>query len=216
MNSNRVIQRSFVLPLLAATLLLALPNAALAHCDALDGPVVTDARTALETGRVDPVLKWVSAADEAEIRDAFARTLRVRTASAEAAQLADRYFFETVVRLHRAFEGEPYTGLKPAGTDAGPGVRAADAALASGSLQDLRAMLLRDVEQGLAERFEMLLRAREHADHSVDAGRAYVHAYVEFVHYAKRLHESANSSAAHGAAPAGHAHHAPHHDGSAH
>ena len=45
--------------------------------------------------------------------------------SAEARELADRYFFETLVRIHRAGEGAPYTGLKPAGRDLGPAVPAA-------------------------------------------------------------------------------------------
>ena len=42
-----------------------------AHCDTLDGPVVTTARAALAKGNVTPVLKWVRKADEGEIRAAF-------------------------------------------------------------------------------------------------------------------------------------------------
>ena len=191
----------------ALVLLFAIPEAQ-AHCDALDGPVVTDARAALESGDLAPVLKWIAAEDEAEVRAAFEQTLAVRRQSAEAQNLADRYFFETLVRLHRAFEGEPYTGLKPAGQNHGASIHAADAALESGDLGALKEMILHDVEHGLAERFEAARHARAHADHHTEAGRDFVHAYVEFVHYAKRLHENANSDAAHSAAQpgAGHAH----------
>ena len=42
------------------------------HCDSLDGPVVTAARRALETGDVTLVLPFVPAADEAEISTTFA------------------------------------------------------------------------------------------------------------------------------------------------
>lgn len=207
MNTPRSL-KTMLVPLLAALVLLAVPREAQAHCDALDGPVVTDARAALESGDVASVLKWIAAEDEAEVTHAFEQTLAVRSQSAEAQELADRYFFETLVRLHRAFEGEPYTGLKPAGLDPGPSIREADAALEAGSLDALRAMILRDVEHGLQERFEGAMHAREHADHNTEAGREFVHAYVEFVHYAKRLHENANSDAAHSATQtaAGHAH----------
>src|SRR5690606_6191987 len=118
----------------AASLALAalvLPGDAFAHCDSMDGPVVVAAQQALETGELEPMLIWVRAEDEAEVRSAFDRVRRVRRQGGEAAALADRYFFETVVRLHREGEGASYTGLKPAGTDYGRAVPAGDAALAS-------------------------------------------------------------------------------------
>ena len=89
-------------------------TAASAHCDTMDGPVIAAARMALQAGDVTPVLKWIPKQSEPEIRAAFTRTLKVRAGGAEAKELADTYFFETLVRLHLAGEGEPYTGLKPA------------------------------------------------------------------------------------------------------
>jgi hypothetical protein len=105
-----------------------------AHCDGLDGPVVTAAKRALQKGDVTPVLRWVKKEDEGAIRAAFEKTRIVRTKGLEAKQLADAYFFETLVRLHRAAEGAPYTGLKPAGRDLGPAIPAADKALRDGSV----------------------------------------------------------------------------------
>ena len=167
-----------------------------ALCDALDDPVVTDARAAIDAGDLAPVWKWIAVADEPEVRAAFQQTLAVRSLSPEARGLADRAFYGTVVRLHRASEGAPYTGLKLAGTDPGEAIRSADAALESGSLDALRALILRNVERGLEERFEAARCARDHAEHDAAAGRHSVHAYVEFVHFAQRLHEVARSEAA--------------------
>jgi hypothetical protein len=114
-------------------LLLLAPNRALGHCDGMDGPVVKAAQKALETGNVNLVLIWVQEADEPEVRKAFAQTMAVRKLGPEAKELADRYFFETLVRMHRAREGAAYTGLKPAGRDLGPAIPAADRALEDGS-----------------------------------------------------------------------------------
>lgn len=189
-------------------------SAVFAHCDTLDGPVVKDAQAALEKGDVTPVLKWVKKEHEEEVRAAFKKTLAVRGQGAEAKKLADHYFFETLVRIHRAGEGEPYTGLKPAG-QVEPVVAAADKAIADGSAGNLARELQEAVEKGLRQRFARVIETKKHAQESVAAGREYVAAYVEFVHYAERIHQDAASGAAHhheGRPPAEHenpGHHAP-------
>ena len=205
MTRNR--KTHFVIRALVSLGLLALPaGSALAHCDTLDGPVVAAARTALEKGDVTPVLKWVQPDNEVEIREAFARTLAVRGQGPEARELADKYFFETLVRLHRAGEGAPYSGLKPARTDQGPAVAGADAALASGSVDGLVKLMTQDAAQGIRQRFQRVVELRTRADQSVAAGREFVAAYVEYVHYVERLHQAATGAAAlhaEDAAPAG-------------
>ena len=55
MEDKRIMTLLIAVALASAALLLA-PTAALAHCDGLDGPVVTAARKALESGNVNLVL----------------------------------------------------------------------------------------------------------------------------------------------------------------
>ncbi len=178
------------LPVVGALLflvcLLALPAGALAHCDTLDGPVVQDARTALAQGSPTPVLKWVAPADEAEIRAAFERTLQVRKLGPEAQELADRYFFETLVRVHRAHEGAPYTGLKPAGDMPKP-IAWADQALDKGSIDFLVGKIVEHTEKGIRERFATALESKKRAGESVEAGRQYVADYVAYIHYVEGI-----------------------------
>jgi hypothetical protein len=182
----------------AATVLV-LGNA-YAHCDHVDGPVVTEAQHALATGDITPLLKWVMPEDEAALRQAFKQTLEVRGESAAARELADRYFFETLVRIHRASEGAPYTGLKPAGSPVPPAIEAADKAVAQDSADALVAAVTDEVERELRDRFEALQAAKAHKDESVEAGRKYVETYVTFVHYVKGLHESIEGEDGHGSA----------------
>jgi hypothetical protein len=179
-----------------------------AHCDTMDGPVVKTAKIALEKGDVTPVLKWVKEEYEPEIRAVFKRTLMVRDKGPEAKELADMYFFETLVRLHRAGEGAPYTGLKSAGTDVGHAVVLADKALEGGSVEDLVKLVSEAVTTGIRERFAHAIEKRKHAEASIEAGREFVEAYVEFVHYVERLHLDSMGQAAHhgelgGAEPSG-------------
>src|SRR5664279_1910712 len=117
--------------------LLMMPTKVFGHCDGMDGPVVQAAQRALARGDVNLVLIWVQANDEAEIRKVFAKTMAVRKLNAEARELADLYFFERLVRIHRAGEGAPYTGLKPAGRDLGPAIPAADKAIETGAVEPL-------------------------------------------------------------------------------
>lgn len=169
---------------------------ALAHCDTLDGPVMASARAAFDKGNITPVLKWIRPQDEGEIRTAFASALKVRTQGQEARQLADTWFFETLVRLHRVGENAPYAGLKPAGAELGPAVEGADKALETGSVDALVKLVTDDVAAGIRERFKHAYGTKKHAEDSVTAGRAYVAAYIEYVHFVERLH--ADGPAGHG------------------
>jgi len=192
----------------AALVLAALATAApsrdaRAHCDTMDGPVVIAARVALDRGDVTPALKWVSREHDGEVRAAFAKVMKVRKQGAEAHALADLWFFETLVRLHREGEGEPYTGLKPAGTRPEPAVRAADDALVQGSADALVELVGGEVARGLRERCARAIERRRHADDSVEAGRAYVAAYVDFVHYTERMWQEAAGGAPEGRAAGG-------------
>jgi len=168
-----------------------------AHCDGLDGPVVMAARRALESGEPTPVLIWVQSADEAEVRTAFQNTLAVRSLGPQARDLADMYFFETVVRIHRAGEGAPYDGLKPAGRDLGPAIPAVDAALAKGDPEPLVGLLTDELRDGVRAHFDLAMRRKSFEPHDVRAGRAYVEAYVEYIHFVERLFQ-ATKAPAHG------------------
>jgi hypothetical protein len=196
---------TLVLVAVGVVCLTLVPRVAVAHCDTLDGPVVKDARAALESKDVTPVLKWVRADKEGEIREAFQHALGVRALGLEARALADRFFFETLVRVHREGEGAPYTGLKPAGVAVDPAIAASDTALETGSVDPLAKLLAAEVERGLRQRHAEAAEARKHAAESVEKGRRYVAAYVEFVHYAERLLLNATGPASH-AEPAEHAH----------
>lgn len=167
---------------------------AAAHCDTLDGPVVAAARSALASGQVERALIWVQKGDERAIRDAFAKTTAARAAGGKVAQNADMAFYATLVRVHRKGEGAPFTGLKPAG-EIEPPIRAADHALESGNIADVEAPLIASVHAGLAQRLDAVTSRRGFDPAHVDAGRAYVGAYVDYVHYVERLYDAAGSRA---------------------
>jgi hypothetical protein len=164
---------------------------AFAHCDGLDGPVVGAARTALQTSNINHVLIWVRPQDADEIKRAFQETLTVRKLSPQAQSLADQYFFETLVRIHRTGENAPYTGLKPAGRDLGPAIPAADKAIETGSDKALIELLTNKVQEGLRKHFKGAVDKKKFAPDDLTAGREYVDAYVTYIHYVERLYEAA-------------------------
>lgn len=188
-----VVELSSIL-LLLATLLL--PARSYAHCDTMEGPVVKTAKIALEKGDVTPLLKWVRAENETEIRQAFQKTMTVRAKGPEAKELADMYFFETLVRIHRAGEGAPYTGLK-SGEAVDPAVALADKALESGSVDELVTVLTKAMTSGIRERFAHARETKLHADESVAAGREFVEAYIAFTHYVEGVHSMIKGGGAH-------------------
>lgn len=158
-------------------------NNAFGHCDTMDGPVVKAAQKALATRNVKLVLIWVPEKDEVAIKQAFHQTLAVRRLNRQARNLADSYFFETVVRLHRAGEGEPFTGIEPAGTDPGPIIRAADNALKIAAVEPLLKLFPADATTEIQKRFNDVVAKKSFNKDDVPAGRDYVRAYVSFLHY---------------------------------
>jgi hypothetical protein len=181
------------------------PASGFAHCDTLDGPVVATARVALEKGDITPLLKWIRLEDEQEIKTAFNKTREVRALGGKAKELADMYFFETLVRIHRAGEGVPYTGLKP-GEAVDPAVALADKALESGNVDKLINVLTNAMANGIRERFVKAHENQGHADESVAAGREFVESYVVFTHYAEGLHGLVKGGAAHHSGEGGDGH----------
>ena len=148
------------------------------HCDALDGPVVTAARKALDDTDVDLILPFVHPDGVEEVRDAFDRTIKARAMGAEARDVADRWFFETAVRVHRAGEGAGFTGLKPAGLDVGPVIPAAERALEGGSADELIEVLCASVRDSVTKRHDRAMGLKTYARGSVDDARAYVEAML--------------------------------------
>lgn len=168
---------------------------ALAHCDTMNGPLVPEAQAALEAGDIQPILKWIRKADEPEIKAAFAKAVAVRAKGAEARELADQYFLETLVRIHRAGEGAPFTGLKD--TPPEPIVNMADKALAGGSPDGLIKAMNDHMAKSIREKFSRVAEANKHKDESVEAGRAFVKAYVEYTHYVEGIHTAIASEGGH-------------------
>lgn len=165
-----------------------------AHCDTAAGPAVPDGRRALETGNLNHALKWVPAESEAELRTVFHQAMRVRALGPEAAEVADRLFLETLVRLHRMGEGVGFTGIKGAGARVEPVVVAADRALATGNLEPLRRLVPLNRFGELAERFAVARRKRDFPVDDVEAGRDFIAAYVSYVKFAEGEHQHEDAS----------------------
>jgi hypothetical protein len=184
---------SVLIALIAATVLGT--SSASAHCDSMEGPVIKAAQKALEAGNVNLVLIWVQKKDEADIKKAFERTLAVRKLSPEAKHMADMYFFETLVRIHRAGEGAPYTGLKPVGSEVEPGIEMADKAVEKESGAELVKDLNETIHKNLHALFMEAKEKKNFKKDDVQAGREYVKAYVTFIHYVEKLYQVAQKPA---------------------
>ncbi len=157
------------------------------HCDAMDGPVVKAATRALEAEDVDLILPFVQADGEDEVRKAFEQAIRARKVP-EAQEVADLYFFDTVVRVHRAGEGAPFTGLKPAGLDVGPVIPAAERAIETGSADELTSVLSDFLADEVKQRFDEVMVLQKHAEGPVPEAREYVEAMLGYQVWAHKLY----------------------------
>lgn len=176
-----------VLSAMVVVTALAMPQPAQAHCDSEQGPVATAAHQALEKGNIKLVLPYVQPESENELTAAFKQALSVRKAGGDARELADRYFIETAVRLHREGEGAPYNGVTDENTP--KAILVADKAMATGSLDETYKLLDQEIKKGIQEKYEAVLKAREEAEKlgTVEAHRERVEAELMFEKYIYEL-----------------------------
>ena len=158
------------------------------HCDTRDGPVAKAVKRALDIGNPNPVLIWVPDSAEKEMREVFEMALKARGMGKDAKAVADDMVLETAVRLHRAGEGAPYTGLKPAGLDEGPVVPKAEKAIRTGDPKEVLHFIGHALEEELHRRFERVMSHKDYDENDVAAGREYVRAFIGFVVFSHHLY----------------------------
>ncbi len=179
------LRRILTAPVIILLLLILSTNASLAHCDTMDGPVIKDANIAISENNINYVLKWVQPQYESEIKDAFTLAMKVRNLNPDARIVAERYFFETLVRLHRSGEGVPFTGVKPSGTPVDEKIAAADKSIESGTLSPLKGLVAGEILPELEKRFLKVMSLKGFDVNDVKAGREYVEAYIQFFKFAE-------------------------------
>ena len=201
-NRNGIFSRSGRLAILTALLMIISTGVSIAHCDTMDGPVIKDAKLALDGNNINYALKWIQAADEPELKEAFALAIKVRKQGQDAKTLADRYFFDTLVRLHRMGEGVGFTGVKPAGTPVDERILAADRAIEAGNLTPLAGKVPEEMKHELHILFDRVMALKNFDVNDVKAGREYVAAYVSFFKFAEgEVHAHAAGHVETGAGP---------------
>lgn len=165
---------------LGGIILSLMPKKASAHCDTMDGPAVKDGRKALETENINYAYKQIFEEYEEELKENFELSLKVRTLGADAQEVADRWFLENFVRIHRAGEGASYDGLKPSGSNVDPVVVAADESIELGNMSPLKGLVTEEEYHALEEKFNKAIALKDFDIDDVKASRAYVEAYVTF------------------------------------
>jgi hypothetical protein len=173
--------RGLILGLVAAGMFLLAPVTADAHCDTMDGPAVKDAIRAMDTGNV----KWVQPKYEAEVSRAFRMSMKVKDINADTKNLAEQYFFEILLRNHRAGEGVAFDGVKPHGWPVDERVKAADQSIALGNLEPLKGLVEPDKWPELQRRFQKVMSLKDFDVNRVEEGREYIEAYVQFFKFAE-------------------------------
>lgn len=169
--------------------LFILPISTNAHCDTLDGPVITAARKALDHKNPNFVLIWVKKEDEEEVKKAFKKALdkRKRAKNQQEKIMAEMEFFESLVKIHRLSEGANYEGLKPIG-QIPEEIKLADQAVESGQLDKVLARISSSKDKNTIQQlFQELMKDQKYSTHDLDKGRQFVKSYVNFLHSAEKF-----------------------------
>lgn len=111
----------------------------------------------------------------------YCHHIKTRAPSAVVVGVADRYFPENLMRIHRAGEGVSCGGIKPTGTVLAVEVVAADEAIETDNPRLLMALIPADKHSELRRRFDKAWGLTQFDVNDLAAGRAYVAAYVSLL-----------------------------------
>ena len=189
-ESASIAVQAVLVSILMAGILVLFPGNGFAQCNAMDGPVVQDAKRSLEEENPVYVLRWVEPEYESAVREAYQQTVTVRAKGSDVRELADRYFYETAVRYHLAGEGQPFTGLLPSGAEPDPVAQAVRKMVKNGSMAEMQKKSTATLTKELETRFQRVLETRKNAEKSVEDGREYVEAFSDFAHYVRAVHQA--------------------------
>ncbi len=134
---------------------------------------------------------------EEELREKFQQSLAVFKNGGNPADLAQKYFMETAVRLHRAAEGMPFTGLKPSSTNPAD-IEAAEKALETGNFEPLQDLLCQALQDESYKWFQKARESKENDDESITSGREWVNNYVKYITYIHKLYQTIQAGPPHG------------------
>ncbi len=197
-NFNLLGKIGIVFILLLAVFLLA-PAGLRAHCDRVNGPVAKSARQALKTGQFKPVAIWIGEEQEAALQDRFESSLKAYRAGGPGKKVAKSYFMSEAIRLHRAAEGMPFTGLKPA-SELPIDLKLAEKARETGDVQPVVDLLSSELEQKVKKWFKTSREARRQWEQqqNVETGRKWADAYVKYIIYVHKLYQKIMAGPPHG------------------
>ena len=168
-----------------------------AHCERENGPVAVAAKEALKSEDFSKVAIWIGEEQEEELKNKFRQSLSVYHKGGDSKELATEYFMSNAVRLHRAAEGMPFTGLKPAQA-AAKDIQVAEKALKTGNLDPVMDMFSSKMEDEAQKWFQKALEAKKNKDESVKAGREWADKYVKYIIYLHKLYQKIEAGPPHG------------------
>jgi hypothetical protein len=125
---------------------------------------------------------------EQEIVYLFNKTNSLKSGDKEVYDIVKKHFFETLVRLHRETEGAPYTGLKPAGQTKKI-IQLSDQTIVDNNIDDLLIKLNKHIEKVIREKYKKVAVLSRTKNISIENGREYVSAYVDYTHTLEALHD---------------------------
>lgn len=197
MHINGILRKIACLMIFSLAL-LALDSANVwGHCNRENGPVAKDARKALEKEDFQKIAIWVSKGQADELRTKYKECLNVYEKGGKSRKLAESYFVETAIRLHRKSEGMAFTGVKPA-SPLPPDIAKAEKALKTGELNPLIDFLSQELKQKTQKWFRNAMQAKKHKNENLGKGREWVDAYVKYVIYVHGLYQTIQAGPKHG------------------
>lgn len=151
-----------------------------------NGPVMSAAKKALETGKAHHILIWIPEASENTLKNLLEKACCERRIQTDGYDHIIDWYFATVRRFHSVGYGPRNLNISLKTLEEKTIISLVERACESGNFEEI-AMVIPDIPAGeLRQQFNDVMKKRNYDVENIAAGRVYVSEFTDFIAFVNR------------------------------
>ena len=152
-----------------------------------NGPVMSAAKRALDTGKAHYILIWIPEESENTLKNLLEKVCCERNIRRDAHDHIVDWYFETINRLHSVNYGPHNLNISTKAPEEKEIVFLVERACESGNFKEITTVIPDTPAGEIRQRFNDVMKKRNYGVENIAAGRVYVSAFTDLIAFVNNL-----------------------------
>jgi hypothetical protein len=152
-----------------------------------DGPVISAAKRALETGNAHYILIWIPEESENTVKNLLEKAYCERYTQKNAYNHIVDWYFETINHLHSVHYGPYNLTISTKAPEEKTIIFLVERTCESGNFEEITTVIQDTPSGEMRQRFNDVMKKRNYGVENIAAGRVYVSAFTDFIAFVNNL-----------------------------